>query len=583
MSLTQGVRRGRLAVAVAALFAASSPLLAAENVMLVLDASGSMWGQIDGRAKIEIAREATGKVVSDWDQANQIGLIAYGHRRKGDCADIETLIPLGPMEGDVFMDTVNALNPKGMTPLSQAVIDAAQALRSSEQKATVILVSDGEETCDLDPCAVGAQLEKDGVDFTAHVIGFDVQNPAHQAQLRCLAENTGGRYFNARDALELGSAVQGAMKASTQPPPPPATATLKPKGQAVITQLLAVEWSGPADEGDFITVVLPDAPDGAYLTYAYVPEAEGDGSGEVGFEMPATAGDYELRYVSPSREQQVLARAPLPIGDLEAMIEAPETAAAGTTLTVTARGPKSGSHWVGFVEPGADVGAFIGNHYARLPEHGDQLEIKVPGELGDYELRYVLNEAERVAYSRPIKVVASETMVDGPAEVMAGDLVSIQAAGPVDGSHWIGFAPAGTEAGAYVNNAYYRPEAASGSGTVTAPFEPGDYEYRYILFEGQKIAASKPVKVLPAAASLTAPTAAAAYTEIEVSFRGPRNGSNWIGIVPVGGDGSEYKGWSYVPADGDSVRFYTPEEAGDWEVVFVQNDQVLARQPISVK
>ena len=62
--------------------------LAAENVMLVLDASGSMWGQIDGRTKIEIAREASGKVVSGWDQANQVGLIAYGHRRKGDCSDI---------------------------------------------------------------------------------------------------------------------------------------------------------------------------------------------------------------------------------------------------------------------------------------------------------------------------------------------------------------------------------------------------------------------------------------------------------------------------------------------------------------
>ncbi|MEZ5464073.1 MAG: VWA domain-containing protein [Lysobacteraceae bacterium] len=577
------IRRGRLAVAVAALLAVSSPLLAAENVMLVLDASGSMWGQIDGRNKIEIAREATGKVVSDWDQSNQIGLIAYGHRRKGDCADIETLIPLGRMEGDVFMDTVNALNPKGMTPLSQAVIDAAAALKSSEQKATVILVSDGEETCKLDPCAVGAELEKSGVDFTAHVIGFDVQNPAHQAQLRCLAENTGGRYFNARDAQELSSAVQGAMKSSTEPPPPPATATLKPQGKAIITQLLGVDWSGPADDGDFITVVLPQAPDGAYTTYAYVPESDGDGSGSVEFKMPATAGDYELRYVSPRREQQVLARLPLNIGDLEAVIEAPETAVAGTTLTVTARGPVDSGHWVGFVEAGAEVGAFIGNHYARLPASGNTLEIKVPAEIGDYELRYVLNEAERVAYSRPIKVVAAEISVDGPAEVMAGNRVTINASGPVDGSHWIGFAPAGGDAGAYVNNGYYRPAAASGSGVVVAPLEPGDYEYRYVLFESQKVAASKPVKVIPATATLVAPATASANSEIEVGFTGPRNGNNWIGIVAVGGDGSEYQGWAYVPDEGDSVRFYTPEQAGDWEVVFVQDNQVLARQPISVQ
>lgn len=481
------------------------------------------------------------------------------------------------------MGTVNALNPKGMTPLSQAVIDAAQALKSSERKATVILVSDGEETCKLDPCAVGAQLEASGVDFTAHVIGFDVQNPAHQAQLRCLAENTGGRYFNARDAQELSRAVQGAMKASIQPPPPPAMATLAVQGQAVVTQPLTVAWTGPADEGDYITVVPPDAPDGRYLTYAYVPEAEGEGSGSVEFKMPATAGEYELRYVSPRREKQVLARMALAIGDLEAVIEAPDTAVAGTTLTVIARGPVAGEHWVGFVEPGKDAAAFINNHYARLVKSGDPLEIKVPGEVGDYELRYVLNESERVAYSRPIKVVAAETRVDGPAEVMAGDLVTIQATGPLDGSHWIGFAPAGSEAGAYINNAYYRPEASSGSGVVTAPFEPGDYEYRYILFEGQTIAASRLVKVLPAKATLSVPTTASADSDIEVGFSGPRYGSNWIGIVPVGGDGSEYKGWEYVPAQGDHVRFRTPEQVGDWEVVFMQNNQVLARQPLRVQ
>ena len=561
----------------------AGPVLAAENVAIVLDASGSMWGQIEGRTKIEIAREAVGRMVSGWDAGNGIGLIAYGHRRKGDCSDIQTLIPVGPLEGDVFMDTVNALNPKGMTPLSQAVIDAAQALRFSEQKATVILVSDGEETCHLDPCAVGTQLAKDGVDFTAHVIGFDVQNPAHQAQLRCLAENTGGRYFNARDAGELGAAMQGAVGVSTQPPPPPANATLAPQGRAVITQSLTVVWSGPADEGDFITVVPPDAPDGRYLTYAYVPEAEGEGTGSVAFPMPATAGDYELRYVSPSREKQVLARAALTIGDLEAVIEAPETAVAGTTLKVIARGPVAGEHWVGFVEPGKDAAAYINNHYTRLGASGEPLEIKVPGEVGEYELRYVLNEGERVAYSRPIKVVAAETRVDGPAEVMAGDLVTIQATGPLDGSHWIGFAPAGSEAGAYINNAYYRPEASSGSGVVTAPFEPGDYEYRYILFEGQTIAASRLVKVLPAKATLSVPTTASADSEIEVGFSGPRHGSNWIGIVPVGGDGSEYKGWEYVPAQGDHVRFRTPEQVGDWEVVFMQNNQVLARQPLRVQ
>ncbi|MCB1576320.1 MAG: VWA domain-containing protein, partial [Xanthomonadales bacterium] len=139
------------------LFATSS--MAGENMMLVLDASGSMWGQIGGKTKVEIARETVAEVLGNWKSENALGLVAYGHRRKGDCSDIETLIEPGPLDRAAFMATVNGLNAKGMTPLSAAVRHAAETLRSSERKATVILVSDGEETCNLDPCAVGAELE----------------------------------------------------------------------------------------------------------------------------------------------------------------------------------------------------------------------------------------------------------------------------------------------------------------------------------------------------------------------------------------------------------------------------------------
>ena len=61
--------------------------------MLVLDASGSMWGQIAGRAKIEIAREAVGSMLATWPASQQLGLMAYGHRSKGECTDIELIVP----------------------------------------------------------------------------------------------------------------------------------------------------------------------------------------------------------------------------------------------------------------------------------------------------------------------------------------------------------------------------------------------------------------------------------------------------------------------------------------------------------
>ena len=195
--------------------------------MLVLDASGSMWGQIGGKPKIEIAREAVASMLKSWPTSQQLGLMAYGHRSKGNCADIEMLKAPGSVDKTSFQQSVNALQPKGMTPISASVRMAAEQLKFSERKATVILVSDGEETCHADPCALGKELEKLGVDFTAHVVGFDIdKNPKAKAELQCLASSTGGRYLDAKDAGELNKALREVAQAPTPAPapaaPPPA-------------------------------------------------------------------------------------------------------------------------------------------------------------------------------------------------------------------------------------------------------------------------------------------------------------------------------------------------------------------------
>ena len=177
------------------------------RVMLVLDASGSMWGRVEGRPKIEVARDVIRELLEDWDTSIDLGLSAYGHRTKGECTDIETLRPVGPVNAAEIMKVVGALTPKGKTPLSEAVRRAAEELRYSEERATVILVSDGIETCEADPCAIARSLEEAGVDFTVHVVGFDLKKE-EQESLRCLAENTGGQFLAAENAGGLQDALR---------------------------------------------------------------------------------------------------------------------------------------------------------------------------------------------------------------------------------------------------------------------------------------------------------------------------------------------------------------------------------------
>ncbi|WP_417275716.1 vWA domain-containing protein [Celeribacter halophilus] len=132
---------------IAAAMATAAPAQEAPRAILVLDGSGSMWGQIDGKAKITIAQEVVGELLDSLPETQALGLTVYGHRRKGDCSDIETLVAPAAGTHDAIIAAVNGIKPKGKTPMTDAVRQAAEALRYTEEKATVILVSDGIETC----------------------------------------------------------------------------------------------------------------------------------------------------------------------------------------------------------------------------------------------------------------------------------------------------------------------------------------------------------------------------------------------------------------------------------------------------
>jgi Ca-activated chloride channel family protein len=182
------------------------PGIAAERAIIVLDGSGSMWAQIEGKARITIARETLSSVLSSMPDDLELGLMTYGHRERGNCGDIEMLVQPASGTAGAISAAANKINPKGMTPLSDAVRLAAEELRFTEEKATVILITDGLETCEVDPCALGTDLEAQGIDFTTHVLGFGLSDDEGR-QVARLAENTGGKYLSAQDGDALVEAL----------------------------------------------------------------------------------------------------------------------------------------------------------------------------------------------------------------------------------------------------------------------------------------------------------------------------------------------------------------------------------------
>jgi Ca-activated chloride channel homolog len=255
--------------------------LAEGKSIIVLDASGSMWGQIDGRTKVEIAREALAEVLTSVPAETELGLMAYGHREKGNCGDIELIVPPAAGTGLAISEAANALKFLGKTPLSDAVRQAAGELRSTEEKATVILITDGIETCNADPCALGSELEASGVDFTAHVVGFGLTEEEGRA-VACLAENTGGKYIEAKDAGALTEALKETVAVAEPEPTPAPEPEMTPEKPALDKNIdpelvLADGQDEPERIDDAYFEVFPLAADGTVgerLTIIYGTKSE---------------------------------------------------------------------------------------------------------------------------------------------------------------------------------------------------------------------------------------------------------------------------------------------------------------------
>lgn len=197
------------------------PALSADvsPAVLIFDSSGSMAARLsDGRIKLDAAREVIKETLANWPEGGELAVIAYGHRRKSDCADIETLTPMGPVDAAAIEKKLKPLQARGKTPISDSLRRAAGLL--PDGGGAIVLVSDGIETCEADPCAVAKALKDANAEVFIHVVGFGLSKEERE-QLACIPANTGGQFFSADDAEALAAALKRVTETVAEPPPPP--------------------------------------------------------------------------------------------------------------------------------------------------------------------------------------------------------------------------------------------------------------------------------------------------------------------------------------------------------------------------
>jgi len=189
-----------------------------KRVELILDASGSMVGSLrSGERKIDAAKKAVKILVQEIAPETILAFRAYGHqshRDKKDCRDTELLVDFSPVSKnrDQIIAKVGELKAQGYTPITYVLgLAAKDFLANENEEHIIVLVSDGKETCEGDPCATAMALFKSGISkLIIHTVGFGV-DAATRSQLECIARVSGGRYFSAESTSELVDALGTAV------------------------------------------------------------------------------------------------------------------------------------------------------------------------------------------------------------------------------------------------------------------------------------------------------------------------------------------------------------------------------------
>ncbi len=174
------------------------------DFVLILDCSASMSeATADGTPKMDAARKAVADLIARVPNGRRVALVIYGHDKALACKAVKVVRPMAELDASgraELVAFVQSLEPVGSTPIANSLRTAGEQL-DPQVPATMVLVSDGVETCKGDPAATATALAAK-FNLTFGVVGFDVK-PEERASLEQIATAGKGRYFDARTAAEL--------------------------------------------------------------------------------------------------------------------------------------------------------------------------------------------------------------------------------------------------------------------------------------------------------------------------------------------------------------------------------------------
>ena len=190
------------------------------RILFVFDCSFSMVGKWESGTKMDVSKKILLQTMDSLQQLEnvQVALRMYGHQTplqpQRDCKDTKLEVPFSPNNYAQIKAKIKMAQPKGTTPIAYSLEKSgADFPECANCRNIIILITDGEEECEGDPCAVSAALQSKGIVLKPFVIGVGLD--ANFAKtFECV-----GKYFDASNEksfqMAIGVIISQALNSTT--------------------------------------------------------------------------------------------------------------------------------------------------------------------------------------------------------------------------------------------------------------------------------------------------------------------------------------------------------------------------------
>ncbi len=178
------------------------------RILFLLDASGSMYAKMDNDSRINVAKRLLSKSIDSLSREKnvEIALRVYGHTsppNQRNCKDTRLEVPFKANNFDEVKKRIQSITPKGTTLIAHSLLQSAYDFpKEPNTRNVIILITDGIEECQGDPCAVSEALQSQGVILKPFIIGIGSTDDFRKA-FDCV-----GRYYDANTEQGFDAALK---------------------------------------------------------------------------------------------------------------------------------------------------------------------------------------------------------------------------------------------------------------------------------------------------------------------------------------------------------------------------------------